>query len=416
MTQFPKIAVIFHRFGPYHLARMKAIARRCSVLAIEEVARSSEYAWDVLTDTNESFRRVTLIQNDELPIRRPAEEIARRIREVLSNHLPTTIAVPGWSDPAALAALGWGLDNGVPCIVMSESTAFDEPRSIWKEWLKSRVVRLCAAGLAGGTPHAEYLHALGLPHSRSFTGYDAVDNDYFSFGAKIAREDQASERARLGVPEFYFLASARFVEQKNLPMLLKGFAAYYHSGGENAWKLVLLGDGPFRAELEELRRSLDLTDAVVIPGFKQYDVLPAYYGLAGAFVHASTREPWGLVVNEAMAAGLPVVVSNRCGCARDLIVNGKNGFVFNPFNPVELSEMMRRIAAASPEFLAALGAASQRIIETWSPAHFAENLLLAAEAAITLPQRRASAMDRLLLKGLIWQANAHACSLLPMSA
>ena len=342
-----KIAIIFHRLGPYHQARLKAAAKLCRVLAIEEGAYTSEYAWDKVSSVGEGFERITLVHEDDPLRHRLAEALARRVREALQRHQPEVIAIPGWSDPAALAALGWGLNHGVPCVVMSESTALDEPRRPWKEWVKSRVVQLCSAGLAGGTPHVEYLATLGLPREQVFPGYDAVDNDHFFSGAQAARANDSAERARLQLPPRFLLASSRFVAQKNLPTLLESFARYSQEVGENAWKLVLLGDGLLRTELLELRRTLHLKDAVLLPGFKQYDELPAYYGLAGAFVHASTREPWGLVVNEAMAAGLPVLVSERCGCARDLVVSGENGFVFNPADPRELAARITQITRAS---------------------------------------------------------------------
>ena len=82
-----------------------------------------------------------------------------------------------------------------------------------------------------------------------------------------------------------------------------------------------------------------------LPGFKPYDELPVYYALANAFVHASTTEQWGLVVNEAIASGLPVIVSNRCGCAPEL-VNG-NGFTFDPTNEHELTARLLEMASLS---------------------------------------------------------------------
>ena len=123
----------------------------------------------------------------------------------------------------------------------------------------------------------------------------------------------------LGLPERYFLASARFVPKKNLLRLLEAYAGYRRRAGADAWHLVLLGDGELRGDIERRSALPDLAGAVILPGFRQYDELPAYYGLARAFVHASTTEQWGLVVNEAMAAGLPVLVSDRCGCAPDLV-------------------------------------------------------------------------------------------------
>ena len=106
------------------------------------------------------------------------------------------------------------------------------------------------------------------------------------------------------------------------------------------WSLVLLGDGPLKSDLCRLISDLRLDACVHLPGFKQYHELPVYYGLASAFVHASTTEQWGLVVNEAMASGLPVLVSNRCGCAQDLVKEGVNGFTFDPCNVEQLAQLM----------------------------------------------------------------------------
>ena len=378
------------------------------VLAIEESAYSSEYAWDEIADSGHGFQRLTLVRKGEVPSRSPAQEIARRTCAALTSHRPGAVAVPGWSDPAALAALFWGLENDVPVIVMSESTAFDERRRGWKEAIKSKVVRLCAAGLAGGTPHAEYLEKLGLRGGLVFTGYDAVDNDHFADGARTARAEGEVARVRLGLPARYFLASSRFIEQKNLPALLSAYAAYRLGAGNTAWKLVLLGDGPLRGRLVRIVSELNIANDVFLPGFKQYDELPAYYGLAGAFVHASVREPWGLVVNEAMAAGLPVLVSDRCGCARDLVRLGENGDTFDPAQPDILAELMTKLSQNPPARLSEMAGASRRIVEEWSLANFAENLCLAVSAARSQPPRRAGWLDRVLLQTLIRLAERQA--------
>ena len=127
----------------------------------------------------------------------------------------------------------------------------------------------------------------------------------------------------------------------------------------------------------------------MLAGFRQYDELPAWYGLASAFVHASTTEQWGLVVNEAMASGLPVLVSNRCGCAPDLVEDGVNGFTFDPYDVEALAGLMQRVAAMTDERRAAMGRAGQRIIAEWGPERFAEGLMQAVEARMRRPPRNA---------------------------
>jgi hypothetical protein len=137
-----------------------------------------------------------------------------------------------------------------------------------------------------------------------------------------------------------------------------------------------------------------------MPGFKQYDELPVYYGLAGAFIHASTVEQWGLVVNEAMASGLPVLVSNRCGCAADLVREGVNGFTFDPYNVEQLAQLMLKISAFSFP-LSTFGASSREIIAAWGTFAFGEGLAEAVSSARKRPPIPARWLDRACLVSLV---------------
>jgi glycosyltransferase involved in cell wall biosynthesis len=128
--------------------------------------------------------------------------------------------------------------------------------------------------------------------------------------------------------------------------------------------------------------------------------LPAYYGLANAFIHASTTEQWGLVVNEAMASGLPVLVSNRCGCATDLVQEGVNGFTFDPHNVEQLAQLMLKISACQDVRMSAFGDASRTIISKWGPERFALGLQGAVRQALAVGPKRAGITDRLVLRAL----------------
>src|ERR1041384_6485360 len=157
----------------------------------------------------------------------------------------------------------------------------------------------CAARV-GGQHHIDYLVELGMPRERIFTGYDVVDSAYFLRRAGEVRGQKSECRKKFGLPENYFLASARFIEKKNLATLIRAYAAYTQKSeaiGNPSWHLVLLGDGPLREALNSQLSTLNLHGQVHLPGFKQYEELPVYYALANVFVHASTSEQWGLVVN-----------------------------------------------------------------------------------------------------------------------
>jgi glycosyltransferase involved in cell wall biosynthesis len=165
--------------------------------------------------------------------------------------------------------------------------------------------------------------------------------------------------------------------------------------------MVLLGDGPLRPALQSQIEAFKLQDHIQLPGFRQYPELPSYYALAGAFIHASTIEQWGLVVNEAMASGLPVIVSNRCGCARDLVKEGLNGFTFDPFNADALAQLMSRVARLDEEGKAKMGAESRRIIAEWGVKRFADGLESAVAKALEVGPPRVSLFDRGLLHALM---------------
>jgi 1,2-diacylglycerol 3-alpha-glucosyltransferase len=389
------VAVLFDRLGPYHVARIGAAAAAYPTVAVEFSADSAEYAWDRV---DAAFERHTVVREglaDDLS----TGVFAQRLFDVLDKAAPSVVAVPGWAHRGALLALSWAVRTNTPVVMMSESTREDFVRTRWREYTKARIVGLCGASLVGGQRHVAYMRELGMRAEAVFTGYDVVDNDYFATRADAARANADAERARLALPEKFFLASNRFVPKKNLESLLRAYAAYRKQAPSDAAKLVLLGDGPLKSELLQVRASLGLEEHVLLPGFQQYEALPTYYGLATAFVHASTTEQWGLVVNEAMAAGLPVVVSNACGCAPDLVRGGENGASFDPSSVEQLTAAMLAVTR-DPEVSRKMGQCSREIIARWAPSRFAEQLGCARDVALSVERRGARSVDRAVLLAL----------------
>jgi len=394
MERKPAIAIVFHHIGPYHHARLNAAADGLSVIGIEWSAKGYD-AWGA-ADIPVRYHKVSLFSEatDGYPGK---AELRQAFCWALEQAKPDVVAVNGWNDFGSLAAANCCVARGIPMVVMSESAREDELRTWWKEMLKRRVVDLYSAALVGGQRHIDYLVELRMPRERIFTGYDVVDNAYFRRRAEEIRGQKSDVRKQYGLPENYFLASARFIPKKNLPRLIRGYAEYRQKSelaGSAAWDLVLLGDGPLRETLNTQLSTLNLQAHVHLPGFKQYDELPVYYALAKAFVHASTTEQWGLVVNEAVASGLPVIVSDRCGCVPEL-VNG-NGFTFDPFDEQELVERLSQMASLSDDERKSLSDASYRISANFAPERFGEGLERAARLARSRP-RKASLIGRALM-------------------
>jgi glycosyltransferase involved in cell wall biosynthesis len=228
-----------------------------------------------------------------------------------------------------------------------------------------------------------------MPRELISLGFDAVDNSFFDQAARKAKGDAHHYRALANLPERYALASARFIGLKNLDGLLEAFARFRSLRQKSDLKLVLLGDGPERSALEKKRDDLRLNEVVMMPGFKQYEGIGVYYSLADVFVHLSRIEPWGLVVNEAMAAGLPVIVSNSCGCALNLVQPGVNGFLVEYDDIDGVANCLARLDD-DLELRARMGERSSAIISEWGPERFAIGAIEAALAARKSGARRMS--------------------------
>jgi glycosyltransferase involved in cell wall biosynthesis len=271
---------------------------------------------------------------------------------------------------------------------------------------------------------------LGIPAERIAMGYNVVDNDFFGkipnaeFGMGIVGELIAEGSKQVpcsatvpGAP--YFLASNRFVERKNLGRLIQAYAKYaesFQQGGVGSiWPLVLLGDGELRGDLEALCGELGLKTTmgfshggtehtegknlklnsyklktskecglVVFPGFRQIGELPGFYAEAGAFVHPALEEPWGLVINEAMASGLPVLSSRNVGAAEELVVEGKTGYLFDPSSVEEMARALAKIVGMEPEERLAMGRAAYERVERMAPLKvFGEGLARLLRGGIT---------------------------------
>lgn len=387
-----KIAVIWARFGPYHIARLTGAARAAAasgarVIGIEVARRDAIYAWDeVRADT--PFERVTLAMSQAYEDV-AAAEIRRRLIETLERHNPDVVAVNGWSVTEARAAIGWCASRpSVRAVLMSESKADDKVRPWWKEVAKSWLVTSCDTALVGGRPHADYLAGLGFPRGRIFIGYDVVDNVHFARGAERARQDVRQSRAGARLPEHYFLASSRFIARKNIDGLLRAYGRYRQGAGAGAWSLVILGSGEEAEPLQRLERELQL-EGVIWPGFVQYDALPTYYALASAFIHPALSEPWGLVVNEAAASGLPLLVSHAVGAASELLTHEENGYGFDPTSIAAMATVLERVASLPEQERMRMGQASTARAARLGPDAFGRGLIDAASTALAAPKARA---------------------------
>jgi 1,2-diacylglycerol 3-alpha-glucosyltransferase len=353
-----RVAVIWTNFGPYHIARIEALKAVFDVRAIELASDERLYRWWRVEPDACSYTLTQGAWEDQVRL-----AVAGKLWRLMDDLRPTVILAPGYATLPALCAAAWGRIHGATTIVMSESNYGDHPRGVLPELLKRSLVSLLfQGGAVGGKRAAAYLRQLGIPEDKIAGAYDVVDNDYFASEAERCRAEAC------GRPP-YFLFVGRLAQEKNIPTLLQAHARYLASGGE--WDLVIVGDGPLRKQLQEQAKAQVQGGRVIFAGHKFIHALPDFYAFAGCFVLPSITEPWGLVVNEAMASGLPVIVSSRCGCSDDLVEDGLNGFIVDPHDASDLAAALERVAKLPTEERMRMAARSQAIVRRYSPERWA---------------------------------------------
>jgi 1,2-diacylglycerol 3-alpha-glucosyltransferase len=291
----------------------------------------------------------------------PALRVARRVWSSLDELSPRVVIISGYYDVAAWTAWIWAELHRRPKLLWAESNRFDYQRRPWKERIKSAFVRRCAAANVYGESNREYLGDLGMSDSRITTKRAVIDTDLLTYSPPAVAQR----------PCRVLLFVGRFSPEKNLERLLRVWARLAKDRTCPPARLALVGYGPLENRLRSLAGELDLWNAVEFRGPALQQELPAIYRNADALVLPSLREAWGLVVLEGMACGLPVAVSNRCGCARD-VVNPGTGLTFDPASEDDMLRALRGLITRSKEQLESMGQAASALARQYSPQNSAQ--------------------------------------------
>jgi glycosyltransferase involved in cell wall biosynthesis len=218
--------------------------------------------------------------------------------------------------------------------------------------------------LAIGSANRDFYRAMGVPDRRIFGVPYTVDNARFCAGATLTPDERAARRAMLGVADDrpIVLYAAKFQARKRPADLIRAAAQLERAGVR--FHLAMVGSGELEGELRALAQALGLA-GVSFPGFVNQSGLPAVYGAADVFVLASENEPWGLAVNEAMCAGLPIVAAEAMGCVADLVRDGVNGAVIPAGDVAALGGALAPMLGDA-RLRRRMGDASRGIIARWS--------------------------------------------------
>lgn len=267
----------------------------------------------------------------------------RRVIQSLEKSSPDFILCGGYNYPASWQALFWARRHGLPFALWSESNAQDQRGgSVVVESLKRYFLRKCDEFAVPGQAATDYLLGLGIDRTQIFMAVNAVDNNFFLQRSQSSRRNAAKLRSEFNLPERYFLFAGRLVREKGIFELLRAYATLDDTVRGHVG-LVFAGDGPSRSEAE--REASKISGGLIrFLGFAQRERLADCYALAEMLVLPTYTDTWGLVVNEAMACGLPIITTNVAGCARDLIIEDWNGRIVPVKDVTSLSRAMSEMA------------------------------------------------------------------------
>jgi glycosyltransferase involved in cell wall biosynthesis len=247
--------------------------------------------------------------------------------QILQEVNPEAILVGGWNQPVFWNALVAARRRSIPALLWVESTHRDaRMKNPIAGALRRSAVRLADGFVVPGRASAGFLQIFGVAADRIAVAPNAVEPNLTSFGCRQSARDE------LGLAGFLLLYVGRLEREKGVDVLMRALH-------DVSATLAVVGDGSMRAELERLAPP----GRVIFAGHVERDELSKWYAAADAFVLPSRSDVWGMVLNEAAAAGLPLVASEVAGAAHELIETGINGYLVPADDPSALARTLRRV-------------------------------------------------------------------------
>ncbi|NEX62724.1 glycosyltransferase [Noviherbaspirillum galbum] len=253
--------------------------------------------------------------------------------------------------------------------VFVDSTINDQPESTPKFLLKRLFFALCDGFFAYGQRSKEYIQTFGVPAHKITARCQAAALPH-GYTANGALQERIARRRVAGRAAFLFVGLLS--RGKGIDILIQALGKVRATVPDAT--LTVVGSGPMLSELQALAQSLGLADAVRFPGAANIDQLASYYLDATCLVLPSRSEAWGLVVNEALSYGCPAIVSAHCGCAPDLIVEGRTGHVFQTGSANDLAEKLQLVLDRMND-TETVARDCIDLMQTFTPQHAAQQIL-----------------------------------------
>jgi glycosyltransferase involved in cell wall biosynthesis len=294
-------------------------------------------------DLNEHQYPYEVLFDNELEKILTRHKITSLLKRVIF-HNPKLIYLNGYYDASYWAVIVYAKLKNIKIIIDSESTETSRERVWWKEKLKKIIIPRMDGYLCLGTKATEYIIKLGVKKEKILSTRNiGIANDKVAQLHRNAFSIKDSVKKQLNLLPYNFIYAGRFSPIKNLLLLIEAFAeASEKFDNQHRWGLILSGDGSENEALKSLVSSKNIEGITFLPSCEWHEV-PSRYALADVAILPSLFEPFGFLVNEALVYGMPIIVSNRCGSAFDLVQEGENGYTFDPTKKEDLVEKMGKM-------------------------------------------------------------------------
>ncbi|HPS74616.1 MAG TPA: glycosyltransferase family 4 protein [Bacteroidales bacterium] len=364
-----KVVVVhtdFRLYWPSRLAALDKFLRQQGheLHVVELAGKGSNYSFAGNPETESSIPWQILFPQESI------EKISRKrafsaIAHTLDRIQPDVVMAGAIAFYSGASAVAWTTQHRKPVIIFDDARLADTPRSFLTDYIKRLIYRQVDAIFCPAPSHsATFLH-FGFAPDQIFFGVNAVDNNFFCSNNYQWKESDIQHSDTKDC----LISISRQIPIKNLYRTINAFISYKEKNIESSLRLILIGGGPEHEILKKIASENPKAEIYFKPFLSQVELL-TFFRKAKALILPSLAETWGLVVNEAMAAGLPVLVSRQCGCAETLVHEGENGWTFDPLDLQDMERVIGAIDLASEQEIERMGQCSKEIIKNWGLERF----------------------------------------------
>jgi glycosyltransferase involved in cell wall biosynthesis len=351
-----KIILVTNIMSPYRIATFNQLASKYGKAFKVVFCKQNDHyrKWNLLEKDHLKFD-FCLLNDFSIKLKQWEIHLANGLLSMLVKEKPFLVITEGFGFPTIFSWLYTSIFHKKLIIFSAETQHTAKSYSWFRHFLRKFIVRNVHGFIAKGSLAKEYLVSLKVPQEKIFLTYYSVDPELLGLDPNKAKEKKKTTEKKKRI-----LSVSRLTKLKGVDLLIRAYKQVKEKHPNI--ELCLVGDGPDEDEFKKLAEG---TDDIYFEGYKQYDQLLPYYLNSDLFVLPTLKDVWGLVVNEAMLCGLPVICSKYAGCCQDLIKEGENGLVVDPKNLEELSDSISDLISQNGK-LSDYGKRSLQIIKDFT--------------------------------------------------